>query len=52
MVSQGANQMRLLLDTGERERAERVFSRQQRDVKMLTNLLAHIDRGVSALLKA
>ena len=57
MVSQGANQMRLLLakedlDAEVRERAERVFDRQKRDIKMLSTLLSQIDAGVSSLLKA
>ena len=57
MASQGANQMRLLLakevlDAEVRERAERVFDRQKRDIKMLSNLLSQIDAGVSSLLKA
>lgn len=57
MVARDANQMHLLLakeglDTEVRERAERVLSRQKRDIKMLSNLLAQIDQGVSALLRA
>jgi len=57
MVSQGANQMRLLLakedlEAEVRERAERVFDRQKRDIKMLSTLLSQIDAGVSSLLKA
>ena len=57
MVSQGANQVRLLLakedlDAEVRERAERVFDRQKRDIKMLSTLLSQIDAGVSSLLKA
>jgi hypothetical protein len=56
MVSQGANQMRLLLakedlDADARERAERVLKGQKRDIKMLSTLLAQIDQGVSALMK-
>ena len=57
MVSQAANLMRLLLakedlDAEVRERAERVFDRQKRDIKMLSTLLSQIDAGVSSLLKA
>jgi hypothetical protein len=56
MVSQGADQMRLLLakkdlDAEVRERAKRVLSRQKRDIKMLTTLLSRIDQGVSGLMK-
>ena len=57
LVSQGANQMRLLLakknlDAEARERADRLLKRQKRDIRMLSNLLAQINQGVSALLKA
>jgi hypothetical protein len=57
IVSQGANEMRLLLakedlDADARERAERVLMRQKRDIKMLSTLLTQIDQGVSVLLKA
>ena len=57
IVSQGANQMRLLLakknlDAEARERADRLLKRQKRDIRMLSNLLAQINQGVSALLKA
>ena len=57
MASRGANQMRLLLakedlDAEGRERAERVFNRQKRNIKMLSTLLSQIDAGVSSLLKA
>ena len=57
LVSQGANQMRLLLakedlDADARDRAERVLKRQKRDIKMLSALLTQIDQGVSVLLKA
>jgi hypothetical protein len=56
MVSQGADQMRLLLakkdlDAEVRERAKRVLSRQKRDIKMLTTFLSRIDQGVSGLMK-
>jgi len=56
MVSQGADQMRLLLakkdlDAEVRERTKRVLSRQKRDIKMLTTLLSRIDQGVSGLMK-
>ena len=34
-----------------RERAERVFMRQKREIKMLSALLCQIDAGVTAILK-
>ena len=57
MVSEVANQTRLLLANGDLdrqacERAELVLMRHKREMKMLSNLLSQIDAGVSALLKS